>query len=191
MNTLFLQVKNFFKEPRYKQMREVFWFVVITLAIHYSYRFWANTLNYWPIQAWMNELQQTMAGWIFTQSTWLDQHVLHISYQSSGQMIQFGNGSRIAINSSCAGDKQILQFLLLLLIYPGSWKHKSWYIPLGMLVIYCTNLLRIVLVSTVAVNIPKWLVVAHDTVLRGMFYAVIFFLWLIWVRVINSKEVNP
>ena len=190
MNNLFLQLKNFFKEPRYRQMREVFWFVVITLAIHYSYRFWANSLNYWPIQAWINDLQQTMAGWIFNQSTWIYKHIFNISYLASGQTIQFNNGCRIGINGSCAGDKQILQFALLLLIYPGLWKHKLWYIPLGVIIIYATNILRIVLVSSVALTIPNWLVIAHDVVLRGMFYAVIFFLWLIWVRCINPKNAN-
>lgn len=166
-------------------MREVFWFVVITLAIHFSYRFWAYNLFYWPIQAGMFDLQEAMAGWVCSQSTWLLQHIFNISFVSAGQTIQFDNGCRIAINCSCAGDKQILQFVLLMLIYPGSWKNKLWYIPLGMLIIHLTNVLRIMLVSSVAIHIPQWLVISHDTVLRGMFYAVIFVLWLIWVRKIN------
>ena len=180
-------LKNFFKDPRYKQIRDVFWFAVITLFIHYSYRFWANRLDYWPILAWMNDLHQLMTGWIFNQSTWVDQHILGISLQVSGNTMYFTNCSYISINESCAGDKQILQFILLLLIYPGPWKHKLWYIPLGSLIIHFTNVLRIVLLSLVSIHKPDLWHVAHDMVLRGMFYVVILILWIIWVERINTR----
>ena len=179
------KIINFFKDSGYRQIREVFWFAVITLIIHYSYRFWANSLHFWPIQAWMNELQQVMAGWVFNQSTWVDRHILNISLRTAGQTIYFDNGSWISINGSCAGDKQILQFLLLVLIYPGLWKRKFWFIPLGMMIIHFTNVLRIVLLSVVSINKPEWWHIAHNTALRGMFYLVILILWIIWVERVN------
>jgi exosortase/archaeosortase family protein len=181
----FRKIKNFFTDPRYRQIQEVFWFAVITLSIHYSYRFWANNVHYWPIRAWMNELHQVMTGWVFTQSTWVDQHLLNIPLRLSGQTMYFDNGSWISINESCAGDKQILQFTLLLLIYPGRWKHKLWYIPMGMVIIHLTNISRIVFLSLVSVYRPEWWHIAHDTLLRGMFYVVILVLWIIWVERIN------
>ena len=188
MNKLFNWSRNFFKDSRYRQIREVFWFAAITLLIHYSYRFWANHLAYWPIQAWMGELHRVMTGWVFNQSIWIDQHLLNISLQVSGQTMNFDNGSWISINGSCSGDKQILQFALLLLIYPGAWKHKLWYIPLGMVIIHFTNVSRIVLLSLVSINKPEWWHIAHNTALRGMFYVVILILWIIWVERINHKK---
>lgn len=187
MNLFFTSIKNFIKDPKYKQFREVFWFAVITLAIHYSYRFWANSLQYWPIQPWMNEVHQVLSKWIFIQSTWIDRHILNISLTIFDQTMTFNNGSWISINDSCSGDKQILQFLLLVLIYPGIVKHKLWFIPLGMVIIHFTNVLRIVLLSLVSVNKPEWWHIAHDTVLRGMFYVVILVLWIIWVERINKR----
>ena len=184
----FLRIKTFFRDFRYQQIREVFWFAVITLAIHYAYRFWANSLFFWPIKPWMNELQQVMSGWVFSQSTWVDRHILNISFRISEQTMTFDNGCWISINRSCAGDKQILQFLLLVLIYPGIWKRKLWYIPLGMVIIHFTNVLRIVLLSLVSISKPAWWHLAHDTALRGMFYLVILILWIIWAEWINQKE---
>jgi exosortase/archaeosortase family protein len=179
---------RFFKDQRYKNFRDVFWFAVITLAIHYSYRFWANSLHYWPIRAWMNELQQSLTGWVFVQSLWVDQHILSIPVMVSGQTLNFDNGSWISINGSCAGDKQILQFMLLLLIYPGPWKHKLWYIPMGMVIIHFTNVLRIVLLSLVSISKPEWWHLAHNTVLRGMFYVVILALWIVWIEFISAPS---
>jgi exosortase/archaeosortase family protein len=179
---------SFFRERRYRHFRDVFWFAVITLAIHYFYRFWANGLHYWPIQEWMNDLQQGMTRWVFVQSTWFDRHLLGLMVQTTGQTLYFENGSWISINSSCAGDKQILQFALLVLIYPGLWKNKLWYVPAGMVIIHLTNILRIVLLSLVSVNKPEWWHFAHNTVLRGMFYVVILVLWIVWVEGINHRR---
>lgn len=136
----------------------------------------------------MHQLHQTMQGWVFYQSVWVDRHILSIPLRISGLTMYFENGSWITINESCAGDKQILQFMLLLLIYPGSWKHKLWYIPMGMLIIHGTNILRIVLLSLVSIYKPGWWHFAHDIPLRGMFYVVILILWIIWVERINVKD---
>jgi exosortase/archaeosortase family protein len=179
---------RFFRDPRYKNFRDVFWFAVITLAIHYSYRFWANSLHYRPIQEWMSGMQQMLTGWVFIQSLWVDRHILDISLQVTDQTMTFDNGSWISINRSCAGDKQILQFMLLLLIYPGPWKHKLWYIPMGMVIIHFTNVLRIVLLSLVSVNWPEYWHLAHNTVLRGMFYVVILVLWIVWIEFIGPPS---
>ena len=182
---------RFLRDPRYKHFQDVFWFAVITLAIHYSYRFWANSLHYWPIQAWMNDMQQALTRWIFIQSSWVDQHILHISLRVQDRTIYFDNGSWISINGSCAGDKQILQFMLLILIWPGLWKRKLWFVPLGMVIIHCTNILRIVLLSVVSSTRPEWWHQAHNSVLRGMFYVVILVLWIIWVERINAPSPDP
>ena len=188
MKRIFSGTISLFKGSRYKHVREVFWFAIITLAIHYSYRFWANSLQYWPMQAWMKELHQVLTGWVFNQSVWVDQHILNISMKITDYTITFDNGSWISINGSCSGDKQILQFMLLIIIYPGIWKRKLWFIPLGMIIIHFTNILRIVLLSVVSINKPEWWHLAHDTALRGLFYVVILILWIIWVERINRKS---
>jgi len=49
-------------------------------------------------------------------------------------------------------------------------------------------ILRIVLLTVVAVNEPGWMKIAHDTALRGMFYIVIFALWVIWEERFRRRE---
>ncbi len=185
--TLLQKTTAFFKDPRYKHFQDVFWFAVITLAIHFSYRYWISPLDYWPIRAWMIELHQALTGWVFHQSVWVDRHILGISLREAGYTMYFDSGDWILINASCAGDKQIAQFMLLLLIYPGLWKRKLWYIPLGMLIIHLTNIFRIVLLSLVMLHKPEWWHIAHNVVLRGMFYVVILVLWIVWMERINKK----
>ena len=177
---------SLWKEPRYRFLRDVFWFVVITLMIHYSYRFWAQDLHYWPIQPWMKDFQVFMAQIVFDQSVWIDQHILGLDLVKEERLMVFDNQSGIRINGSCSGDKQLLQLALLLLVFPGKWHRKCWFIPLGMILVHATNILRIVLLSLVAIWKPEWMDFAHDTALRGMFYVVIFLVWVAFVR-INRK----
>ena len=185
--TVYQWLVKFWGDPKYKQIRGVLWFIMITLVIHYSYRFWAQDLHYYPIQSWMASLQDFMAHMVYEQSTWVDSYVWGLNLTKDGMKMFFPNGAGITINESCVGDKQILQLALLLLVYPGKWRYKLWFIPLGMVIVHATNILRIVLLSLVAIWRPGWMETAHDTVLRGMFYLVIFGVWLSFVK-LSERE---
>lgn len=180
-------VKSVLREQKYQQVRDVLWFLVITLVIHYLYRLWAYSLYYFPVQELMNGVQDTLTGWVFDQSTWVNRNILNINMNIKGHTMWFDNGIGLRISLGCSGDKQILQFAILMLLYPGPWKHKLWFIPMGIVIVHLTNILRIVLLSIVAINEPDLMKTAHDTVLRGMFYLVIFFLWVIWTEKIRRK----
>jgi len=145
-------------------------------------------LNYWPVQAWMAGLHQYMTDWVFNQSVWVNRHILGISMRITDHTMWFDNGSGILIDAGCSGDKQILQFALLMLLYPGPWKHKLWYIPMGMLIMHATNILRVVLMSVLGNLEPNYMKIVHDTALRAMFYIVIFALWAIWEEKVRVKR---
>ena len=180
---LVLRLRGIWRDTRYKGIRDVFWFILITLIIHYSYRFWAHELYYWPVQHWMDGFQNYMVDLVFNQSIWVDKHILGLQVGIEGHTLIFTNGEGISINAGCSGDKQILQLALLLLIFPGKWGYKLLFIPLGMILVHATNILRIVLLSLVAIWKPEWMESAHDTLLRGMFYVVIFLIWVWFIRI--------
>ena len=48
--------------------------------------------------------------------------------------------------------------------------------------VHFTNILRVVLLSLVSVYNPGRWHFAHDTILRVMFYVVIFAMWVVWVN---------
>jgi exosortase/archaeosortase family protein len=180
-------VVSCWKDPKYQFLRDVFWFVVITLVIHYSYRFWAQDMHFWPVKVWMMLWQDWLAQLVYDQSTWVDQHILGLDVVKEGRMMQFDNGSAIRINRSCSGDKQLLQLALLLLVFPGKWYRKCWFIPLGVILVHATNVIRIALLSLVAVWKPSWIGITHDVLLRGIFYVVIFLVWLWFIHIKSGK----
>jgi exosortase/archaeosortase family protein len=182
-------IKIFFTDPRWEKVRGVFWFCLITVLIHVSWRFWANNLHYFPVNRLMMIATSFFVDQVYIQSIWCIEHVLGIKIFFTGEYTFYcENGQGLLINEGCSGIKQILQFGILMLIFPGPWKHKAWFIPLGMIIVHFTNVLRVIILTVVIKNWPAKIHEVHDSWMRIMFYVVIFALWLIWVEKIAVKK---
>ena len=190
MKKLYEELNKSIKKYKLDVLKDVIIFIIITLTIHYSYRFWANSAHYRPIESQMNRAHEEASQIVFNQSVWLIDHVLNIPVTTDeNRTIYFQNSGFIAINHGCSGLKPILQFLLLLLIFPGPWKHKAWFIPMGIVIVHFTNLFRITGLAVVTVTVPEYWDFAHDYLFRPFFYVVIFFLWVWWTE--KFRETKP
>ncbi len=183
-------VRDLIKKYNLYVFREVAIFAVITIAIHFGWRFWAIKLHYFPIEEWMRDAGNFMAWVVFIQSSWFIEHILNIKFTTADQTMYFANNCFIGLNSSCSGLKQFTQFALLMILYPGPWKHKIWYIPLGVFIVHLTNLFRIIGLSVVIINWPDQWKFSHDYLFRPFFYVVIFTMWVIWVECFYKKRRN-
>jgi exosortase/archaeosortase family protein len=181
------QFKAFVKEKKLEPIVDVTIFITLTLVIHYSYRYWANTLHYAPIKDTMRLMHDHLAQRVFVESSWFIQNILGMEITTVKRTMYWGNEGYIAINHGCSGLKQILQFALLMLVFPGPWKHKLWFIPLGIFIVHLTNLFRIIGLAIVLVTVPDYWDFSHDYIFRPFFYVVIFSLWVYWVEKIKNK----
>lgn len=120
MNKLFADISKYIKKYKLYVLRDVVIFVIITLTVHYTYRYWANTLHYRPITVQMNRAHNEASWIVFDQSVWFIDHVLKIPVKTDeSRTIHFEKNGFITINEGCSGLKPILQFVLLMLIFPG------------------------------------------------------------------------
>jgi exosortase/archaeosortase family protein len=186
--TIVENIRIFFTDERWEKVRAVFWFCLITIVIHFGWRFWAIQLHSWPLYHLMLKWSDVFVDMVYKQSTWFISHVLHIPITKYGYVFMCQNGFGLEINDSCSGIKQIMQFVILMLVFPGPWKHKTWFIPLGVVIVHLTNVLRIIILAVVAANSPGNIKSTHDSYMRIMFYVVIFALWLLWVEKISVKK---
>ena len=100
------------------------------------------------------------------------------------------NGRSLQIVWGCTPVKQWFIWLCLMLIaLPRSW-HKGWYIPLGGLLLYELNIVRIVFLVLVIIPHPDWFALWHGYILKYLFYGIMFLLWLLWVRLIGRYLQN-
>ncbi len=173
---------KYIKKYNLQVLKGVFIFALITLLIHFSYRYWVRR-DYWPISHTMHVTHEWTARLVFDQSSWVVSNVLHLKMTpDTNQTMNFGKYGFIHINESCSGLKPILQFILLMILYPGPWKKKLWFIPMGVVIVHLTNLFRIIGLSVVIVTEPQYWHFSHDNLFRPFFYVIIFLLWVWWVE---------
>lgn len=159
-------------------------FVVLTLLIHYGFRWWAYTAHYQVLGYTLitEEMLHAMGTVVFLNAKWLVTGLFGIQANIVGQIIYMPDGGGVAVDGSCSGLKQMLQFALLILLLPGPWKHKAWFIPAGILLLHAVNVLRVFGLCLVMLWDPTDFDFFHDSLFRPLFYVVIFGLWLFWTE---------
>ncbi|HTX89089.1 MAG TPA: archaeosortase/exosortase family protein [Bacteroidales bacterium] len=172
-------------------VEDILIFLVLTLAIHYAWRFWAYHLNYAPFEKEMDSLLGFLIHQLNLQTAWVFDHLVPVPYSFHDGSFWFPNGWGMNINGSCSGLKQIVQFGLLMVLFPGPWKHKAWFIPAGMLLLHFVNLFRLILLALTLDHIPQHVYLIHHFLLRLLFYIVIFGLWLMWIRYFYPGRSKP
>jgi exosortase/archaeosortase family protein len=183
-----LPVQYYLTSPKWAMVRGVILFCIITVLIHVVWKFWSGWLNFWPVMGFMQKSTDTVVSLVLSQSSWLTTHLLGIRHTVVNSSLLFDNGGSIFLGETCSGFKQITQFIVLMFLFPGPWKHKAWFIPAGVIVIHLTNIFRVLVIAFLQIHKPTWINFMHDEVLRILFYIVIFCLWLIWVEKIAKPK---
>ncbi len=161
-------------------------FIGITLSFHYLYRYFVPVFTQWEIY---KNLSLWLMDRVFTESSWFVQTFLY-DITTESRTMYFPNNGYVAITSGCSGLKQFLQLIVLFVFFPGPWKKKLWYIPLGVFIVHLTNLFRIICLSVIVMELPQYWDFSHDWILRPFFYVVIFGLWWFWnekIRIVDEK----
>lgn len=193
MKELYHKIRDFIYRYKLQALREVALFMLITIIIHFSYRYWANQLHYAPIYKQVYAFEEKLTQLVYDQSKFVVTTVFDLRIRSiddSERIIYFENNGFVGVGHSCSGFKQLLQVLFLFLIYPGLWKKKLWFIPMGIIIIYIVNIMRIVILAVVVNSKPEYFRFIHDNVVRPFFYVVIFALWVIWVEKYYPKRMK-
>lgn len=98
------------------------------------------------------------------------------------QLVLMNGQSSVIVGVPCNGLVLYALFAGFVLAFPGPWVRKVWFIPVGMLLIWLLNVLR---VAALAINQHY----SHQTVdfnhhytFTFVVYACIFGLWMLWAR---------
>lgn len=192
MNTT---LKNYIKDPKNRSTVDVGLFIILILSFHFLYLGW-QALEYWPIKGAIEKLSIWSVDLLFSQCCWVLDHVFGIDLTtiSSTRVIaalnKDGGFSLVTIAPECASLKQWLHWLFLMLLFPGPWKHKAWFIPAGLVIIEWTNVVRVcgILMMQMQWPGPNTFHIAHDYVFKVFFYLVIFLMWMLWVEKFKNKK---
>lgn len=183
-------IKLFIKKYKLDALADVALFILITALIHYSWRFWQVNFNYAPIRELMYSLMGLMSAEVYRESVWLVAGMYDIVADKEALQWVLPNQCTIYINEGCSGLKQMIQFALLMMLFPGPWKKKLWFIPLGVFIMHLTNLFRVLGLTVVMMKWPQDYMFSHDYIFRPIFYIVIFLLWMWWNDRIRKRALQ-
>ncbi|NNC82396.1 MAG: exosortase family protein XrtF [Flavobacteriales bacterium] len=84
------------------------------------------------------------------------------------------------IGDPCNGISLFALFTIFIFWYPGPWKKKLWFIPLGLLSIHLINVLRIVALCIIVTYDYAYLDFNHNYTFTILVNGWMFLLWIIW-----------
>lgn len=185
MNMKYLkQINILTNKYRLEALKHVGVFFIILLGFHFFYNIFLRPLV--DVEPY-NILWFSLQKLLYTHSTWVLENIIGYDFLRDGFLITFPGRGFILVDETCSATKWLLHFLVLMLIFPGPWKHKSWFIPMGLILVHAISVSRIVGLSMVYVNIPQYWDFFHDYVFRPFFYLMLFLVWVYWVEVFLDK----
>lgn len=199
----FDDLKAYCKDPKNQSTVNVGLFILLIISFHFIYLGW-QALDYWPIKGAINKLMVWSVNMVFNQSCWVLDNVFRIdittvkAHRLIAALNTNGDWARVIIAPECASLKQWLHWIFLMVLFPGPWKHKLWYIPAGLVIIEWTNVIRICGVLLMQIWWPNIHIriggadintfqLAHDYIFKVFFYFVIFLMWVLWVEKFHNK----
>lgn len=189
------KLDQLFKKYHLYAFKDVAIFMVILVIFHVLWRtFIGDILTVDFIRNSANWL----ARQVFLQSSWF-LNITGVNVTAFDELTISGslkqnvffyaeNSGYVYVNLSCSGLKQFYQWFFLMFLYPGPWKNKVWFIPIGILIVHLVNVFRIISMVFVTMLIPQHWDFIHDWVLRPFFYVVMFFLWVWWNERFHLKS---
>jgi len=166
-------------------------FFLLMAAIYLFWWLWERPLDFFPITQLIHGWSAWMVKGLYHDSVWILNRIFRLPALYDGQTICLGPAGSMSISHPCSGIRQFTQFTLLMIFFPGPWLKKVWFIPLGLLAVHLTNLLRITGLSLVIVYLPGMWHFFHGYVAKGMFYLVFFILWVIWAEYLIRERSFP
>jgi exosortase/archaeosortase family protein len=192
MKKYYHKLKLYIKRHKLQPIVDVVIFGIIIYFFHWLW--WSGGLKHFLKEfALFSETEEFLAHIVAVQSSWILDHLINYPIELLNNTIYTDKKNYVAVLGSCSGLKQFYQWTVLMVLFPGPWKKKLWYIPFGILIIHLFNLMRIITLVIVADHWPKQWDFIHMTILRPIFYLIIFLLWVLWVekiRVSTKDKIN-
>ena len=163
--------------------------VVIFLAkILAVYVVWYAVYDLWLLP------QGHLDGWVGRSAAVLSGSLLEAAGLEpvvDGRVIRLPSGSGVWVADACTGLVTVGLFVGFVLAYPGSWRRRLLFLPLGVVVIHLANVVRIAFLTWLRDVQPALFDPVHQWGATPFFYAVVFGLWVIWMHYGGPARAEP
>lgn len=165
-------------------LKDILIFSVLLVSVHFLYIAWGRS-GYYPVNSLINDLFTHAGRMLFNQSAFVLE-MFNVNFTVKGQTFYIpstnGSTSWLEVSPGCTSLKQWIHWIVLMCCFPGPWKHKLWYIPLGIAIIQVVSVFRITGLAFTLIHWPSQFDFFHDYIFKTLFYGVIFLMWVFWVE---------
>ncbi len=106
----------------------------------------------------------------------------------SKNVIAFMSGTSVAVIWGCSGIKQAFIWTCVMLTARGSWKHKTWFIPMGWILCDLLNIVRIAAIAMITEFHPELFELFHTWIFKYGFYTIMFLIWAVFVICFSKRQ---
>lgn len=119
-------------------------FLLKTAGVYVLWKAFTYTMEHVPaLTPHWDRFRDAMGNGLALSTRFIVCDLLGFEGQAYGRVFQLAGTNGIIIKNSCLGLSAMVIFAGLIAIYPGRWKHKLWYIPVGMILVQGSNLFRL------------------------------------------------
>ena len=152
---------------------------VFLLKMVAVYAVWFVAYDLWllpdgRLDAWLSEAVAAATGAVlapFYPGTVVD-----------GRVVWATPSAGVSIENGCNGLSALSLFVGFVVAYPGQWRRRLLFIPLGLVAIVVTNVVRCAVLVAVQDVWPAAFDQVHGMHALFVFYLVIFGLWVVWAN---------
>lgn len=90
------------------------------------------------------------------------------------------------IIEGCNAISIMILFISFVVAFAETFKKTLLFILAGSVLIYAVNILRIAVLAMALYEFPSHKEVLHGVVFPGLIYSMVFLLWMLWIRMLNS-----
>lgn len=153
-------------------------FIGIYFIANLAYGFWVT--SYYPRPDPVTELITHQSAWALRQMGW------ETSVENSGSrpttFIECDGRRIVSVFEGCNGIGVGIVFLSFLGAMGPLGRAVGWFAALGLLILYASNVSRIVFLFLVSMNFRQYFYFAHKYLFTASIYAVVLVLWVWWVK---------
>lgn len=108
-------------------------------------------------------------------------------HREGGVYLTVKESYTVNIVEGCNAISVIILFISFVIAFAEKFKKTFLFLLAGMVLIYASNILRIVILVIASYNYPKYQDTLHGVVFPAIIYGMVFLLWIAWVRIVNPK----
>jgi exosortase family protein XrtF len=156
---------------------------LLTVTILYLVWFIVYDRMLADLDFWLTLKTSDASVWVLTQLGYnAESYIISYDAVTGGSMITIDGNNMVSIGPPCNALVLIALYSGFIIAFPGKFLSKLIFIPVGIVVIVIINTLRVAALAVNSLYHFQTLDFNHKYTFTIIVYAVIFLLWMLWVR---------